>query len=326
MVNSEIISFLGEDWTRMIKRIDSSLASDISLLDKTNKSILANGGKRLRPLVSLLMARACSGGKVTDESIDYAAAVELLHNATLLHDDVVDDSRTRRGEPTVYASLGRAASVLVGDFWLVQTMKCILENGRKDSRIADLFSSTLRCLAEGEMLQLEKASLADTSKEDYLRIIYSKTASLFETASACAAISVSADEKGIEAAKEYGRNLGMAFQIKDDIMDYESSDASLGKPVGVDLLEQKITLPLLGALTYVDEVENHRIRQLVAHIDSENVSSVRRFVLDNNGVQYAEDCLKEYVNRAVNALNAFPDTKEKEYLVTLACFSAERKV
>lgn len=323
-----MISFLGEDWTRMTKRIESSLTSDISLLDKTNKTILANGGKKLRPLVSLLMARACSGGCVTNESLDYAAAVELLHNATLIHDDVADESMVRRGAPTVYASLGQAASVLIGDFWLVQTMKCILSCGRKDDRIADLFSSTLRSLAEGEMLQLEKTTTADTSEEEYLRIIYSKTASLFETASACAAISVNAAEEIVEAAKEYGKNLGLAFQIKDDIMDYESSDTSLGKPVGVDLMEKKITLPLLGALEAVNVDEEKEIRKMVAEIDSkpENIEGVRQFVFANDGIQCAKNRLQEYVEKAVAALSILPDSREKEYLTALAGFSADRKI
>ena len=241
--------YLGQDWLSVQERIASALESDISLLNSTNASILSQSGKQLRPMLALMFARACTG-RATDAGIRYAAAAELLHNATLLHDDVADDSDQRRGVPTIMSLMGPSVSVLVGDYWLVKAMELILEVSDGTSDVMGIFSKTLSDLAEGEMLQLQKAQRGDTDENDYLRIIYSKTASLFEAACASAAISVGASETMFKAAVDYARALGIAFQIKDDILDYVGTDA-VGKPLGADILEQKITMPLLGALSSV---------------------------------------------------------------------------
>ena len=179
MTLDEIKDFLGQDWKDTDALIRSSLESDISLLNATNKAILDHSGKQLRPIVSLLVARACGGGRVNADSVRYAAAAELLHNATLLHDDVADSSCERRGAPTVMAILGGPASVLLGDFWLVKALENILASSANCNEVIRIFAGTLSSLAEGEMLQLQKASSGDTVEEDYYRIIYSKTASLF---------------------------------------------------------------------------------------------------------------------------------------------------
>ena len=197
--------YLGSDWTAVQELMTGVLQSDIALLNATNGAIMAHGGKQLRPILSMLVSRAClrsadtyvPGQKLSplpEVSKRYAAASELLHNATLLHDDVADDSDMRRGNPTVRSLLGPSASVLVGDFWLVRAIRLILgdSDAACDPRVVRIFSRTLSCLAEGEMLQLQKAQTADTDYEDYLRIIYSKTASLFEAAAVTAAISVNA--------------------------------------------------------------------------------------------------------------------------------------
>ena len=326
MNRSEIENFLGNDWLRLETLISESLCSDVKLLSEINDNILRNSGKQLRPMVSLLMARAC-GDTITEDSIRYAAATELLHNATLLHDDVVDGSSERRGVPTVNSLLGGHASVLVGDFWLVKAMEIIVCCGRPvDRRISAVFTSTLCDLAEGEMFQLEKTKGADTTLEDYLRIIYSKTASLFQTSCVTAAISVDAPQETVDAAREYGRCLGMAFQIRDDILDYEGMD--LGKPVGQDLLERKITLPLLGALSLVGEAEKKKVRRLVQDIPDhpENVESIRLFVEKSGGIVVAMDKLKEYVLRAIGALDVLPESKEREYLRQLAEYTVYRQI
>lgn len=317
--------FVGSDWTAVQECISSSLHSDIALLDKTNESILSNSGKQLRPLLTLLFARACSGGKVTEATIRYAAAAELLHNATLLHDDVADGSTQRRGVPTIMSLMGPSVAVLIGDYWLVKALDMILMDTPSDPIVIKIFSKTLSALAEGELLQLQKAQNGDTVEEDYLKIIYNKTASLFEAACLSAALSVGVSESMEQAARDYAVALGIAFQIQDDILDYSGTD-SVGKPLGVDVLEQKITIPLLGALGNVSEQEQMRVRKMVNDIvgHPELRDEIVAFVKENGGLEYARRRLDEYVDKAVHALDVLPESQEKEYLKALAYFTARR--
>lgn len=316
--------YLGKDWEAVREKIETSLMSDIALLNSTNSSILSNSGKQLRPLLALLIARACSGHRISEATVRYAAAAELLHNATLLHDDVADNSYQRRGVPTIMSLMGPSVSVLVGDYWLVKAMELILGSSEGDHQVIKIFSKTLSDLAEGEMLQLQKAQSGDTSEDDYLRIIYSKTASLFEAACVSAAISIDASEECLKAAKDYAVALGIAFQIKDDILDYSGTE-SVGKPLGVDILEQKITMPLLGAIANAP-AEEGRIRGLVKGIvdHPENRDGIVAFVKDNAGLEYAVQQLDKYVAQAVDALSVLPLSKERELLEELAYFTAKR--
>ena len=316
--------YLGQDWLSVQERIASALESDISLLNSTNASILSQSGKQLRPMLALMFARACTG-RATDAGIRYAAAAELLHNATLLHDDVADGSELRRGKPTVMSLMGPSVSVLVGDYWLVKAMELILQDSETDTTAIRIFSKTLSDLAEGEMLQLQKAQSGDTDEKDYLRIIYNKTASLFEAACVSAAISAGVSEDVVKAARDYAVALGLAFQIKDDILDYSGTE-SVGKPLGVDILEQKITLPLLGALNNVSGQKQAEVRGMVRDIVGrpELRDDVVSFVKENGGLEYAKARLEEYVNEAVHALDILPDSREKEYLVELARYTAIR--
>lgn len=316
--------YLGQDWLTVQEHIASALESDISLLNSTNASILSQSGKQLRPMLALMFARACTG-KATDAGIRYAAAAELLHNATLLHDDVADGSELRRGKPTVMSLMGPSVSVLVGDYWLVKAMELILQDSDTDTTAIRIFSKTLSDLAEGEMLQLQKAQSGDTDEKDYLRIIYNKTASLFEAACVSAAISAGVSEDVVKAARDYAVALGLAFQIKDDILDYSGTE-SVGKPLGVDILEQKITLPLLGALNNVSGQKQAEVRGMVRDIVGrpELRDDVVSFVKENGGLEYAKARLEEYVNEAVHALDILPDSREKEYLMELARYTAIR--
>lgn len=320
-----IHEYLGVDWLAVQNLIASSLKSDIGLLNSTNESILSHSGKQLRPMLTLLMAKACSGGKVSDAAITYAAASELLHNATLLHDDVADESDKRRGVPTIMSLMGPSVSVLVGDYWLVKSMELILDVPDDSSKVMKIFAKTLSDLAEGEMLQLQKAQKGDTDEGDYLRIIYNKTASLFEAACVSAAISMGASEEMVKSAKDYAVALGLAFQIKDDILDYAGTDA-VGKPLGADILEQKITLPLLGALASVDVKTSSEIRAKVSSILShpEHRDEIVKFVKDNGGLEYAVSRLNAYVEEAVKALENFPDSEARDSLIELAHFTADR--
>lgn len=325
MDRHSILEYLGSEWSRTEELISSSLSSDIKLLDDTNRSILEHSGKKLRPMMSLLMAKACSDRALPEDSIRFAAAAELLHNATLLHDDVADRSETRRGVPTVASLLGDTPSVLVGDFWLVKAVEAVLSAEHHGDDVTKLFSRTLCDLAEGEMLQLQKAASGDTSEDDYFRIIYSKTASLFVAGCVAAAISVDAPDEMKTAAREYAVSLGLAYQVKDDIMDYEGGN--IGKPTGVDLKEQKITLPLLGALQSADEQTDRRIRAMVCGIPDHpgNVDAVVDFVKSRDGIAYAEKKLSELCSKAAEALSVLPDSPAKEYLIELARYTGERK-
>ncbi|MBR2128768.1 MAG: polyprenyl synthetase family protein [Bacteroidales bacterium] len=321
-----IQDFLGEAWLLTKERISSTLESDIALLNSTNESILSHSGKQMRPILTLLMARACSPAGVNDATVSYAAAADLLHNATLLHDDVADGSEQRRGKPTIMSLMGPSVSVLVGDYWLVKAMELILNvENAGSSGVMKIFAKTLSDLAEGEMLQLQKAQSGDTSEEDYLKIIYNKTASLFEAACVSAAISVDASEEYVRAAREYAVALGLAFQIQDDILDYSGTEA-VGKPLGADILEQKITMPLLGALAGVSGERTEEVRDMIRKIadNPDYRDDIVSFVRENGGLEYAVARLKGYVESAIRALDVLPDSEARKYLVELAYYTAQR--
>lgn len=321
----DIKASLGENWGVVESYIRDSLTSDIDLLSSLNDRILSHGGKQIRPLISMLVAMACSEGRATDDSCRYAAAAELLHNATLLHDDVADSSDQRRGFPTIRSLMGPSVSVLVGDYWLVKAMNLILSASNHSDRVIKIFSTTLSDLAEGEMLQLEKADSGDTDMDDYIRIIYNKTASLFVASCMSAAISVNAPWEMEQAVKRFSTALGLAFQIRDDIFDY-SQDSGIGKPVGVDVMEQKITLPLLGALDNAAPDEAARIRAMVTEIHGHpgNREAVMDFVRTHDGVSYAEKVLNGYIDEALLALDVLPPSVYTQMLSDLARYVGTR--
>ena len=318
----EIRSFLAPHLDGVESIIAQSLATDIELLDSTNRSIREHGGKMIRPILSLLSALAC--GRINGDTLRYAAAAEILHNATLLHDDVVDGASPRRGRPTVSALLGPGASVLIGDFWLVRCVRTVIEASANNDEVTGLFAKTLSDLSEGELLQMQKASSGDTSVDDYIRIVYSKTASLFETSARAAAISVKASPEYVEALGNYASALGIAFQIKDDIFDYVESP-STGKPCGLDLLEQKITMPLLCAFEACPSREAE-IRCMVTRIASggASVADITAFVAENDGVSRATAILGSYISKAVSCLEPLPASEAKSHLCQLAHFVGSR--
>ena len=322
MSAKEIITFLGDDWSRVNELLRQALSTEVKLLDDTNLTVLSHSGKMLRPMICLLLCKAMGG--CNDDYLKYAAAVELLHNATLMHDDVADESLQRRGTPTVSALLGPSAAVLVGDFWLARAVELVLDTAHY-GKVVKYFSSCLTDLAQGELLQMEKACSADTQEDDYFKIIKCKTATLFRVAGVAAASSVDACEPLLGAAESYATSLGMAFQIKDDILDYDGT-STLGKPTGVDLKEKKITLPLLGALK--DCPDQSRYRSMLLEVDSkpENISVLRDFVLEHRGMEYAKSRLEEYIDNAVKALDAFEDSTAKRYLADIARFNSFRQL
>ena len=319
MKPEDILNILGADLEAVKDLVRSRLSSSVPLLQEVNGSILEHGGKLMRPALCLLMARAC--GNPTDDTLRYAAAVELMHNSSLLHDDVADASMIRRGVPTVMSLHGPVPAVLVGDFWLARTVDTILGSVHHDWAVP-AFSKTLGDLAEGEMLQQQKAFSCDTTEDDYRQIIYCKTASLFELSCAAAARSVDAAPELFEAAKSYGRAVGMAFQIRDDIMDYEGGD--IGKPSGHDLLERKITLPLLGALRSSDDTA--AVREMVRSIPEhpENAAAVVALVREKGGLEYARKALHGYIDEAIAALDVLPSSETKDLLAEFGYFNETR--
>ena len=320
MTPEDIRNILGADLEAVKDLVRSRLSSSVRLLQEVNTSLLDHSGKMLRPSLCLFMAKAC--GKVNDETRRFAAAVELLHNSTLLHDDVADDSAFRRGVPTVMSLHGPVPAVLVGDFWLARSLDLVLGAKHSDWALS-AFSKTLTDLSEGEMLQQQKAFSCDTTEADYLQIIYGKTASLFELSCLSAARSTDAPEEVFKAAGEYGRALGLAFQIKDDILDYTGGD--IGKPAGSDLTERKITLPLLGALSGAPQALS--VRKLVCSLpeNPENRQAILDFVASRNGIAYAQDVLHAYIDTAIKALSPLPASRERQILEDFARFNEIRK-
>ena len=327
MILQEATAFLGTAWDRTRETLKTALRSDVSLLDAVNMSLLSNSGKLLRPILSLLSASACRPGEtLPPDAIRFAAVSELLHNASLIHDDVVDGAGKRRGRPTIHSVLGSPAAVLIGDFWLVKGVNLVLGSDCEEGPVLRLFAKTVADLAEGEMLQLEKSGTADTTEQDYERIIYNKTASLFRSAMVSGAIAVDAPEPFRKAVETYAVSLGMAFQVRDDLMDYGDAE-DIGKPMGTDLREQKITLPLLGALSTLPPEEAEEVRGKVRSIleHPEYVTSIRALVLEKDGLGYARKRMKEWIARAVGALSVLPDSPGKDFLSRIAVFVGERK-
>ena len=320
-----LYTYLRPNLDRVEARIDTSLRSDIALLDGINRRLREHPGKMLRPMLALLVAGACGG--VTEDTLRFAAAAELLHNATLLHDDVVDGAVERRGVPTADKLLGGGPAVLVGDYWLVNCMQEVLDASHEPERVLRIFARTLHHLTEGELLQMEKAGKGDTSQADYLRIIYGKTASLFEATATAAAISARASEEQVKAMGQFARLLGTAFQIKDDILDYSESSAALGKPVGLDLKEQKITQPLLCALEGVAADEAAQWRAAVAQVTEhpENIGRLVGFVHAQDGVAKAGAVMDGFIADAIRCLDVLPETTSRQYLEALAQFVGDRK-
>jgi octaprenyl-diphosphate synthase len=318
----EVQQFLGKAWTDFQRCFAESLESDIPLLDKTNQYLLGHGGKKLRPLFTLLIAKALRGD-CNERVVRCAAASELLHTATLMHDDVADNAPTRRGVPTMMTVYSPTTAVLLGDYWLSKAMDLIIDH--PDKRVLHVFSKCLADLASGEMLQLEKAEKADTTEDDYRRIIYCKTTSLFEACMVSAACSVEASEEEIERCRIYARHIGQAFQMRDDMLDY-SPELSIGKPTGQDILEKKITLPLFGLFEKAPRSVVREVRRRMKNPDAELVSDVFAWVRQYDAMSYAREKLDAEIRQAVEVLAAFPASPSRDYLEKMAGMIAIRTV
>ncbi len=304
--------------------IQQRLQSEVVLVNQLSTYIINSGGKRLRPMLALLMARAC--GYEGERHVDIAAIVEFIHTATLLHDDVVDESDMRRGKETANNVWGNQAAVLVGDFLYSRSFEMMVDVN--EMRVMQIMASTTNIIAEGEVLQLLNVNDADTDEARYLDVIYSKTAKLFEAACQLGAVlsGLSVDDEKMVAA--YGTHLGTAFQLVDDILDYSADSAAMGKNVGDDLAEGKPTLPLIYALKV--STENNEsddaalIRQCIEKGGLEHLDAVMQIIEKTKALEYTQDVAKKETRLAINSLESLPDSEYKTALIALADFSVAR--
>jgi octaprenyl-diphosphate synthase len=298
-----------------------AMRSDHMLLDKITQYVLWQKGKRIRPLLVLLSAQAC-GGAATDTTHRAAALVELLHTATLVHDDVVDDAEERRGVFSINALWKNKIAVLLGDFLLSRGLLLSLDHN--DDSILHTLSDAVRRMSEGELLQIEKSRLLDVDEATYFRIISDKTASLISACTKSGAVSVSDDEALIERMDAFGETLGLAFQIRDDLFDFSVEDA--GKPIGIDLQEKKMTLPLIVALREAGRREKKRILKIVDQDDKDrdDLRTIAAFVDEHGGIEYARSKMESLAAEARSLLSVLPPSEARTSLVGLTEFAIQR--
>ncbi|MEM1043384.1 MAG: polyprenyl synthetase family protein [Bacteroidota bacterium] len=298
-----------------------AMRSRVGLLEKVTRYVLRQKGKEIRPVLVLLASQLCGG--VTEKSYRAAALVELLHTATLVHDDVVDEAERRRGLFSINALWKNKVAVLLGDFLLSRGLLLALDHGDYD--LLHTVSDAVRRMSEGELLQIEKARRLDIDEATYFRIISDKTASLISACTACGAISATEDADDILALREIGEKLGLAFQIRDDLFDF--GDVDVGKPLGIDLQEKKMTLPLIVALRTADERERKAILKIVRKKKKsrEDIRTVGDFVRRQGGLGYARQKMQALANEAAEALGSFPPTPARDALMDLAAYVVARK-
>jgi len=296
------------------------LASDVVLINQISNYIIGAGGKRIRPRLVLMFAAAL--GFDGPERFELAAIVEFIHTATLLHDDVVDESSLRRGQQTANALFGNAASVLVGDFLYSRAFQMMV--GIDRMRVLSVLADATNVIAEGEVLQLMNMHDPDLTVEDYLRVIRFKTAKLFEASARLGAVLAAAAPAVEEACADYGRSLGTAFQLVDDLLDYDGSTNALGKNVGDDLREGKPTLPLLIAMARGSDDERQMIRAAIEQGDSEHLPQVIAVVRRTGALEATRDAARAEALKARASLAALPDNPAREALLELCVRSVER--
>ncbi len=297
------------------------LKSKVALIDLITKYILRQKGKKIRPILVLLSAKLC--GEINSRTYVAANLVELLHTATLIHDDVVDDSFERRGFFSINALWKNKIAVLVGDYLLSRGLLLALDN--KEFQLLSILSTAVKMMSEGELLQIEKARNLDIKEEVYYEVIRQKTASLIAAACSAGAASATEDTKVIEQFRLFGEYIGMAFQIKDDLFDF--GDIDVGKPLGIDIKEKKMTLPLIYALQNAPRSQRRYIINIIKNHnnDKHKVAEVIDFVQKSGGIEYSNEVMIDYRNRAILILDEFKDSPSKSSMKDLVFFVTERK-
>ncbi|MFD0794862.1 polyprenyl synthetase family protein [Mucilaginibacter litoreus] len=302
------------------EKFKASMQSSVPLLDRITHYIVKRKGKQIRPMFVFFSASICGG--ITEASHRGAALVELLHTATLVHDDVVDNSYQRRGFFSINALWKNKIAVLVGDYLLSKGLLLSINNN--DFNLLKIVSEAVRQMSEGELLQVEKVRRLDISEDVYYEVIRQKTASLIASCCACGAASAGADDDTIEKMRLFGEKIGIAFQIKDDMFDFGTDD--VGKPLGIDIKEKKVTLPLIYALNNTTATEKKRIIGLVKNHndDPEKISQIISFVKNTGGLQYAETQMRHYQQDAFLILDTFPEGEARTGLEELVRYTTER--
>tara|TARA_B110000014_G_scaffold209749_1_gene161349 strand:- start:1635 stop:2612 length:978 start_codon:yes stop_codon:yes gene_type:complete len=312
---------VAEEMKLFEEKFKASLKSDVALLDKITHYIIKRKGKQMRPLFVFLSAKMC--GEVNDATYTAASLIELLHTATLVHDDVVDDANERRGFFSINALWKNKIAVLVGDYLLSRGLLLTTEN--KQFELLEIVSRAVKEMSEGELLQMEKARRLDINEEIYYQVIKQKTASLVAACCASGAQSVNMSPDKVEVMRQFGENVGLAFQIKDDIFDFGSSE-NIGKPTGIDIKERKMTLPLIYTLNNVDVAQKKRIINTIKNHneDTNRVQEVIEMVIANGGIEYSEKKMFEYKEKALALIKGFPDNPSKNALIGLVDYSIAR--
>ena len=320
MPSSQLFGPVASDFTAINELIESSLHSRVPLVAEIAAYLVQAGGKRLRPLLVLLAARSC--GDSSQNPVKLAVAIEFLHTAMLLHDDVVDESTLRRGRRTANAEWGNAASVLVGDFLHSRAFELMVELGCID--VMALISKATNGIAEGEVQQLTLLQNTSTSEADYLEVIYRKTALLFEVSAESGAVLGGANASEAAAYREYGRHLGLAFQLMDDWLDYEGSAQDLGKNTGDDLAEGKVTLPIILALKAAGASDRRILEQAITQPGSVAFEDVRCIAERCGGIETTKHRAAAEASLAESALQDLPDSACKSQMIRLSQFAVER--
>lgn len=302
-------------------RFRDSMKSSVPLLDKITYYIVKRKGKQIRPMFVFLSAGICGG--ITESTYRAASLIELLHTATLVHDDVVDDSNERRGFFSINALWKNKIAVLVGDYLLSRGLLLSVDHGEFD--VLRIVSHSVREMSEGELLQIEKARRLDIQEDVYFEIIRKKTATLIASCCASGAASAGCTPEQVETMRQIGENIGIAFQIKDDLFDYESGGA-IGKPTGIDIKERKMTLPLIYTLANSDAKSRSKIINIVKNHNTETgkVEEVIQMVKAGNGMRYAEEKMREYRDKALEMLKQFPENEYSRSFIELIRYTVDR--
>jgi len=318
---AQVRGLIHDDWESVNRLIYKRLGSDVALVNQVAHHIIHHGGKRLRPLTVLLAARACRCE--SDAPIPAAAIIEFIHTATLLHDDVVDNSGLRRGQETANSLFGNQASVLVGDFLYSRSFQMMVE--LRELRVLEVLANATNTIAEGEVLQLMNCNNPDITERDYMEVIYRKTAKLFEAGAQLGAILSQQDAATEQALAEYGRHLGRAFQLVDDALDYNAEPEELGKNIGDDLADGKPTLPLIYAMNHGSAAERHLIREAIESGSTQNLRSIQLAIESTGGLRYTAERAREESSQAIAALDPLPPSPYLDGLRTLAEFAVSRR-
>ena len=311
----EIRSIVSEEWSLLDQEIEKQLSSDIELINNISQYIVNSGGKRIRPLIVLLSARAC-GASDLDRIVKAAAMIEFIHTATLLHDDVVDNSDSRRGIKTAHQSFGNESTILVGDFLYSRAFQIMVQINHMG--IMEVMSDATNTIAEGEVLQLINSGNPKINKEQYLEVIYRKTGKLFEAAMVVGGLLSNQSQKVLNTLQLFGKELGMAYQIVDDVLDYSSSFEIMGKDVGDDLAEGKVTLPMIYTLERAMPDMQEMIGQAILNKDSKNANEIIGSIQSTGSIASSVNDAKEKTEFALHSIQTLDNSKYKTALTNLA--------